>query len=269
MIHIDVKTIVKTKNEKLAAKIPHLAFKLFEKIIHQDEINEILSLYGDLHDVEFITAVLDHLKIERKIEGLSAIDPTKRYIFASNHPLGGVDGFALAESISHHFGDVRVVVNDILMNITPVKNIFTPINKHGKQDQSYAKGLNVVVNSNIPIIYFPSGICSRKINGKIQDPTWQKSFVKKAIEGERDIIPVWIDCLNSNFFYNFALSRKRLKIKANLEMLLLPSELFKKRGSQIRIIFGTPISYENLVNSKNIVETTKQIREVCYNLQTL
>lgn len=267
-MNIDIQKILEAKNPKLAAKFPALAYRLFEKIICQKEINEILSLYGEQRGVEFITSVLNHLEIERKIEGLSDIDPTKRYIFASNHPLGGVDGFALAECISYHFGDVRVVVNDILMNITPVKDIFTPINKHGKQQPSYVNELNAIVKSNIPIIYFPSGLCSRKINGKIQDPDWQKSFVKKAIDGKRDIIPVWIDCLNSNFFYNFALSRKRLNIKANLEMLLLPSELFKKRGSQIKIVFGKPIAYETLIDG-NITESVKQIREVCYNLQSL
>ncbi|MEG1650006.1 MAG: 1-acyl-sn-glycerol-3-phosphate acyltransferase, partial [Rikenellaceae bacterium] len=243
--------------------------KFIEKIICQQEINEILSLYGHLKDIEFITAVLDHLKIERVVEGISDIDSTKRYIFASNHPLGGVDGFVLSECISNHFGDVRVVVNDILMNITPVKDLFTPINKHGRQVSLYAEGLNKVVKSDVPMIYFPSGLCSRRIEGKVQDPPWHKSFVKKAIEGERDIIPVWVDCLNSNFFYNFAYLRKRFNIKANLEMMLLPSELFKKKESRIRIVFGKPISYEDLIKEKDTEHTTQKIREACYRLQTL
>jgi hypothetical protein len=51
-------------------------------------------------------------------------------------------------------------------------------------------------------------------------------------------VPVFIEGQNSKFFYNFAKWRKRVGIKANIEMLFLPDEMFKQKGNTIKIHFG-------------------------------
>ncbi|MFI3320988.1 MAG: glycerol acyltransferase [Rikenellaceae bacterium] len=269
-MNVDIAKIVKNKNFKLYKKIPSFLFKLMARIIHQKEINEILTNFSTLKDAEFITATLDHLSITRDIN-FDRLEEKKEgdnsLIFVANHPLGGVDGFVLAEAIAARYGDVKVVVNDILMNIEPVKGLFVPINKHGKQSSDYASLLNDTFESKTPILYFPAGLCSRKINGRVTDLKWHNSFLKKAISHNRDVVPVMVDSLNSIFFYNFALLRKRLNIVANLEMVLLPSELFKKRGKKIKIIFGEKIEIETLKNDKSVATKVEEIRQKCYSLK--
>jgi len=112
---------------------------------------------------------------------------------------------------------------------------------------------------------FPAGLVSRKIEGKIVDLTWQKHFIKKAIEYEREIVPVYIQGRNSNRFYRLANWRKRLGIKANIEMLFLPDEMFRQKNQTIKIVVGKPIHYDGLRNRPPEVWAEFVKREV-YNL---
>ncbi len=264
---VNVREIVRDKNVALYKKIPNFLFSLLERIVCQKEVNDLLEANGHCKNVPFISSSLDYLNVTRIVDGKENIKNGKKYVFASNHPLGGVDAFVLAEAMDSQLGSAKIVVNDILMKLEPLAGICVPVNKHGKQTPENIAALNKVFMSSTPILYFPAGLCSRKIKGKIVDTKWKNSFVKKAIETERDIIPVWIDSVNSSFFYNFAAWRKRLGIKANLEMLLLPSELFKKRGKSIRIVFGEPIPYTKLAETKNIAKSVTEIKEKCYNLK--
>lgn len=265
---VDVGEVIKSKKPSLYRKLPRFVIRWFEKIVCQDDVNDVLARYGELTGVDFMSHVLDYLGIRRTSEGLEKLDRNGRYIFASNHPLGGVDGFSLAESIESYFSDVKLVVNDILMVLTPINGLFIPINKHGKQNTAYVRRFKEELQGNVPIVYFPAGLCSRKINGEVTDPKWLKTFVEKAIESGRDIVPTYVDDRNSNFFYRFANMRKKLGIKINIEMALLPGELFKKRGKgNIRIVYGTPIKHEELVNGKKSVgEWVDHIRKKTYEL---
>ncbi len=266
-LRIDIGCIIKDKAPKLYKKVPHFAITWLKNIIHQDDINVILERYGHLKDVEFITAVLNDINIRRDVIGQEHIQAGKRYIFASNHPLGGLDGFALAEAIERLCGKVKLVVNDLLMNLIPIKGIFTPINKHGRQNPAYIHSLNEVLQSDVPVIYFPAGLCSRRIKGRICDLEWKKTFVQKAIDFDRDIIPVYVSGKNSNFFYTFANVRKALGIKVNIEMILLPAELFKKKDKgKLTIIFGEPISVSRLRTEHTPLEWASVIKDRCYEL---
>ena len=267
ILTIDVRSVVRNKNRALYRKIPGFAFTALERVIRQDDINDILTRFGHLRDVPFISAVLNDLKIERESRGLDTLPKEGRYLFVSNHPLGGLDGFALAEAIQRHFGDVRLVVNDLLMNLIPIRGLFTPINKHGRQSSSYVRQLNELLDGTLPVVYFPAGLCSRRIGGRVTDLPWKKTAVQKALESQRTVVPVYVCDENSKFFYTFANIRKKLRIRVNLEMLLLPSELFKKRGKgHIRLFFGTPVSPQELNNGWSAVQWTEELRKRCYAL---
>jgi putative hemolysin len=140
-----------------------------------------------------------------------------------------------------------------------------PVNKHGSQGSLAARRLNEAFNSENQIITFPAGLCSRKIAGKIQDLEWKKMFITKAVEHKRDIVPVYFEGKNSNFFYNLANLRKRLKIKFNIEMLFLPRELFKAKGSTYTIHFGEPVPWQTFDSSKNRQQWTDWMKNIVYN----
>jgi putative hemolysin len=121
--------------------------------------------------------------------------------------------------------------------------------------------------SDAQILYFPAGLCSRSINGKIEDLEWKKSYITQAINYKRDILPVYFEGRNSGLFYRLANIRKKLGIKFNYETILLPREMFKKKNSKFDIYIGKPVSWQNLSNEKSVAEWNKTIRERVYSLK--
>ena len=96
---------------------------------------------------------------------------------------------------------------------------------------------------------FPAGLVSRlHPDSRIRDLQWKKSFVTKAVEYHRLIVPVKFEALNSMKFYRIAKWRKKLGVKVNVEQALLPSELCKSRGKHFVIRFGEPVDPSRLVS---------------------
>jgi putative hemolysin len=212
-----------------------------------------------------VNSLLKHLNVTYTNYGLDKLPKEGRYLFVSNHPLGGFDGVILMSAIGKKYPNVKFVVNDLLMYLRQLRPLFLPVNHHGKQSSSYYKSLQDAYNSDDQILYFPAGLCSRKIKGVITDLPWKKSIIKIAKNHKRDIIPVLFDGRNSNFFYNLSNFRTVLGIKANLEMLYLSDELFRQRNMHFNLYMGEPISYQFLENG-SVTEMLSFVRNSVYAL---
>jgi len=267
ILSIDVKKVIAGKAGSKARLVPNFIINYLKRIVHQDEINGLLYKYHDKTGVDFAKAVLSDMGISYNIHHDTLTDLNRRYIFVSNHPLGGLDGMVLISYLGDKFGDLKFVVNDLLMHIKPLEPIFVPINKYGKMRQENAKRIFEAYNSDAQILNFPAGLCSRKIKGEITDLKWKKSFISKAIECERDIVPIFFSGRNSNFFYRLANIRKALRIKFNIETLYLPDEMFRQNGCTFDIYMGEPIPYTHLKDGRSAAEWTQIIRERCYVLK--
>jgi putative hemolysin len=114
------------------------------------------------------------------------------------------------------------------------------------------------------VLIFPAGLVSRKQKGLVRDLSWKKSFVTQAIDHKRLVVPTFIEGANSKFFYNFAQLRKRVGIRANIEMLFLPDEMFRANKKTIRIHFGKPFSYQVFDQSKSHKEWADLVYEFIY-----
>ncbi|MDR1896417.1 MAG: 1-acyl-sn-glycerol-3-phosphate acyltransferase [Prevotellaceae bacterium] len=248
LLTIDLDRTFYEKNPKAYKLLPKFVMNYLKRIVHQDEVNEILTAYGGNHrGLSFNRKVLEHLKISYETKNEENLPPKDgRYIFVSNHPLGGLDGIVLIDFIGHHYGNVKFVVNDLLMYLTPLTDVFAPINKLGRQSSDYVIGIDELYSSDKQVLYFPAGLCSRKIKGEITDMEWKKSFVAKAIKYKRDVVPLYFNGQNTNFFYNLSNFRKFLGIKTNIELLYLSDEMFGKRGARFQVTVGESIPYQNL-----------------------
>ncbi|MCT4603175.1 MAG: 1-acyl-sn-glycerol-3-phosphate acyltransferase [Marinifilum sp.] len=265
-LKIDIEKVFASKSEKLAKLLPGFILRYLKRILHQDEINDFLSRNYQKQGVDFADSVLEELDIKFKIEGLENIDKNGRYLFASNHPLGGPDGIILISIFGREFDSIKFLVNDILMNIKNLSDVFIPINKHGGQAKAAALLLENAYQSDATILTFPAGLVSRKQKGKIKDLEWKKSFIAKSIKHKRDIVPIHIDGRNSNFFYNLANLRKFFGLKANLEMLYLPNELYKQKGKTFTVRIGKPVSYKTFDKSLTYDKWAEKIKEETYKL---
>ncbi|MDR1273135.1 MAG: 1-acyl-sn-glycerol-3-phosphate acyltransferase [Odoribacteraceae bacterium] len=259
---IFIKPLFKSKNPGLARWIPSFVFSWLERVIHQGEINEFISAYGDRKGLDFARAILEYLRVDFRVEGEENLpDPGGRYIFASNHPLGGPDGIILIAFLGERYPNLKFPVNDLLMNLKNLNDIFLPVNKHGGQAKEAAAGIENAFASDAQVITFPAGMVSREYRGEIKDPEWQKSFIAKAIKHRRDIVPVRVSGTNSPLFYRVFRFRQFFRIKLNLEMMLLPRETFKKKGSTFTLKVGRPIPWQSLDKSKTMKEWAREIQE--------
>ena len=267
-LQIDVGEVLRSKNPALAGVVPSFIINYLKRIVHQDDINEILKRYRDLKDAEFIGAALDYFSIKYNVCGSENIPTEGRYFFVSNHPLGGLDGLVFIFELSRYFREIKFPVNDILMNIKNLSGIFLPVNKHGAQAKDAIRALEEAYASDYQILYFPAGLCSRKKGGVIKDLVWHKSFISKAIQHKRDIVPAYISGKNSNFFYNLANLRTFLGIKSNFEMLYLPDEMFRQKEKKITLVFGKIIPWQTFDNSKSSLEWADWVKSKSYELES-
>lgn len=261
---IKIREVIHKKSPKLARWIPKPLVSYLERVIHEDEINYIMTKYHDDMGLDFVDSLLSELKVQVHLEGVEHIPLDEPVIFASNHPLGGLDGVAFMQAIGKYRKDVKFLVNDILMNIRNLEPLFIPVNKLGGQSKTGIAAIENAYASDQAVLVFPAGLVSRKINGRIVDLEWKKSFISKAKKYKKDIVPVYIDGRNSNFFYNLARLRNKIGLKANIEMLYLPDELFAQRGKDITIRIGKRIPYTHFDNSKNERQWAAEVKDIVY-----
>jgi 1-acyl-sn-glycerol-3-phosphate acyltransferase len=263
---IDLEKVIAGKSPRLLKTIPRFIIRYLKRVIHEDDMNKFLAEHGHKQGVEFIDEVLRYMEVNYLVEGIDNIDQNGRYLFASNHPLGGLDGMILIHLLGQKYPDVKFPVNDLLMHVKQLHSVFIPVNKHGAQSQQNARMLEEAYASSTQILYFPAGLCSRKFRGGIKDLEWKKSFITKAVKHHRDIVPVFFSGKNSSFFYNLSKLRGFLGIKANIEMLYLVDEMFKQKGKSITIKIGKPIPYSDFDNSKTPQEWALWVKESVYKM---
>lgn len=99
------------------------------------------------------------------------------------------------------------------------------------------------------------------------DLEWTKSFIIKAVEFQRDVIPVHFEGKNSRFFYNLANLRKASGIKFNFELVYLPDEMYKNSNQTFTITFGKPIPWQTFDKSKTAAEWAQFVKEEVYSLK--
>lgn len=267
MPKIDIGAVLRAKAPRLARWIPRPLVAWLRRTVHEADVNHILENYWELPPQEFVRACFRDWGVTYSMEGLEKLDPRGRYLFVANHPFGGMDGMMLADKLIERFGDARVVVNDLLMHVEPLRPLWIPVNKYGTQNTAYARQMDEAFFGDLPILTFPAGLCSRRIGGVITDTEWKISFLKKAYASQREIVPVFVEGRLSNFFYGVDRLRKALGMKFNIEMLWLPDEMFSQGGKHFRMAAGDPIPVAELQHLGSLREQAEWVRTKTYLLE--
>ena len=263
---IDIEKEFRNSKSRFFRLIPQFAISLLRRLVHEDEMNMTIHLSRELDGVPFVEDVLRNWNVVIRINGGENIPVSGRFIFVANHPVGAIDALAFLCLIHRHLKSVISPSNEMLGRIPNLRSVMVGINVFGKNTKKTAAELEELFSSDTPVMIFPSGEVSRRKNGIIRDPAWQKTFVTKAVQHNRDIIPVHISGRNSGLFYFVANLRKLLGIKMYLETILLPREMMNQRNSTVVLKVGTPIPYQSLTGEKTHMEWAQSIKEIVYNL---
>ena len=163
---------------------------------------------------------------------------------------------------------LKVIVNELLMYMEPINGLWAPVNKVGRLSREQVEEQQRMWESGTDVLTFPAGACSRlqRIDGhwQIQDLEWQKNFIQRAREYQRDIVPIYFEGRNSWFFYFLALLRKWLHIKLNIEMLYLVDEMYGAHGKHFKVHVLPPIPYTTFDNTKSPKAWAQFVKSIVY-----
>ncbi len=264
--HIDIEKVMSNKGVKL----PKFAIRLLERILHLDEINRTIYMDREWFGLDFVEHFLEgsepyNLNVKVKTVGLENLPREGYPMVAGNHPLGGPDGLALMGAVGRVRKDIKFPVNDFLLYLPGLKELFFPIDKVNR-NRALAS-LEEAFASENALLYFPAGVCSRLQHGEIRDLEWKATFIKKCTKYHRDLVPVYTDARNRMRFYRLANIRKALGIKFNFEMALLPAEMFAQRGKTITMTFGHAIPWQTFDGRHTPAEWAALVKEHVYKLK--
>ena len=249
--------------------LPNFILRYIIKTVHQEELNIAVDRNKHRFGHDFVDAAMEEFGSKPIVIGAENIPKTGGVIMTANHPLGGLDGIAFMDVVGEHRKDIKFFVNDLLMAFKNLAPILVPVNKHGKNSSEYTKKFEETYASDECLLLFPAGLVSRKqSDGRIEDLVWKKSFVTKAIQYQKNIVPVYIDGNNSSFFYNLAYWRKKIGIKANIEMFYLVDEMYKQRGKTLTFTFGEEISWETFTKDKPAEFWSERVKQHVYALKS-
>ena len=268
-LQFDIRAVIQRKAPN--THVPNFLIRYLERITHIRQMNAFLRKHTTERDYDFIRVVLDEeLGCSASIEGIENIPTDGRpVIFVSNHPLGGLDGMIIAQMIhTVRPKPIKVIVNDLLMHMEPLAGLWAPVNKVGRLSRVQVEEQQQMWRSETDVLTFPAGACSRlqRINGKwkVCDLEWQKNFIQRAREYQRDIVPIYFEGRNSRFFYMLALLRKWLGIKLNIEMLYLVDEMYGAHGKHFKVHVLPPVPYTTFDNTRTPKQWAQYMKELVY-----
>lgn len=268
MKYIDIEKIIKESDSDFLKRLPKFVVKLIIRIIRQEQMNQIIEKYKDFEGIHFLPKLIEEFNLTLEVKGKENLPENGKCFFVANHPFGIADGLVLTSLVAEKYGELKDIANEAFGLIPNLRPLIATVNVYGRSSKEMIAALDEVYKSSSPITHFPSGEVSRRYKGKIQDCEWQKSFINKAVSCERNVVPIYVAGQNSRLFYGINTFRRMLGIKINIELILLPHEMFNKKNKTIKVIIGEPVSYTTFDKTHTAHEWAQIVRKKVYNLPT-
>ncbi|HIQ40140.1 MAG TPA: hypothetical protein EYH46_03085 [Sulfurivirga caldicuralii] len=233
---------VKQTLTRRAPRLAPLLWPLARRLLHLEDIDAFMARHSHLDAANFTAAVLDYFNTTYNAPACPVSDEGPVVIFA-NHPLGALDALALLHWVQQQRPDTRIVANHWLKAFTPlvpaliaVDNFTTRAGGHKRCWQQ----MNAHLQQGGVLLIFPAGEVSRLSLQGVRDRRWHSSFVRLARSHHAPLLPVRIHARNSPLFYAASL------VDDALGTLLLPHQMYARRGQSIRLQPGKMIAPQTL-----------------------
>lgn len=243
------------------------------KLFALDKVNDIHARHCDHPGPQFCREVVEELQMKLRIDNEQILDslPEGPFITVSNHAYGALDGIVLIDIIGSRRPQFKVMVNMILNYISAMRPNFIAVDALASDDpKKRAVSMNGIreaiaqVRSGQPLGFFPAGAVS-KLNrhGWLEDREWQPSIGRLIQQLKVPVIPIYFHGGNSWWFNFLGL------VSWQLRTLRLPAEVFNKKGKEMHISIGEPISVEEQkANGATPEQMCAFLKEKTYSLRT-
>ena len=264
---INIKALATRVSPKLGKLIPKFMYNKFEKILHIKELNTFFEAHCNDEPQAFLDAVVEFLDIKLVLEDNAGLGESaealkgQSVMFVSNHPYGGPEAMVLFDWIHRNFSDCRLVAQAFLKFIKP-------LGKTCVYNKKEVRSLMNAVADKTSLLIYPAGYCSRKLSfGEVFDYDWKASFVKIAKKNNMPIAVFYTDGQLSPRMHRWTKFRRIFHIKTSFETMFLVDEMFKLKGSTMKIVLGDVIDPNKLEDSVSKEEWAARIRQYCYELR--
>ncbi len=226
----------------------HRARAIAERVLFSG-LHELMRAACRLDGPNVFENVLRALDIE--IHSPSAewqrIPESGALVVAANHPTGLLDGAIAAAVCLRRRPDVRILVNHLLPSHAAVDPYLIRVDPYGRSGSVEANRGSMRqavrwLKSGGALIVFPAGDVSR-IDWKhwaVEDPDWNPAVARLIRAGGASVLPLHIRAGNSPVFHLLGAMHPRLRTAR------LPFEMLNKRGAEVSVRVGTPVSLRKL-----------------------
>ena len=247
--------------------------KLF-RLAAFDKVNQIHSNHYTLRGSAFTSAMLSDplMNVSYEVHNREVLMqlPEGAFITVSNHPIGSLDGIILIDIFASIRPDFRVMVNEMLSNISAMGDNFISVipktddNKESNNKNTYGIRLSLSqIRGGHPMGFFPAGAMSfyNKKLKKVRDLPWTHSIIRLIRKANVPVIPVYFDCVNSGFFYRLG------RISWKLRSVFVAREAFNKKGQTLHVYLGNPIPPQNIKTTSNDDDLADFLYNATYNVK--
>jgi putative hemolysin len=204
--------------------------------------NRALKAAGGVEGLPFVDRSLTVLGASSKVnpgdrENIPVDGPL---LVVANHPLGIVDALALLQLVGSVRQDVRILGNDWLNLVEPLRPLLLPVDVFGKGAASKLRNIYRALDNGEALIVFPAGEVSRLGPSGLRDGRWSDGFARLALRSKAPVLPVHIAARNSAMFYGLSMLAKPLSTA------MLPREAVTPLRQQIGFTVGALVGAEEL-----------------------
>ena len=236
----------------LESRFPGLASKpivgpslvnFLKHLCHEAEFRAFEEKHPHLEGFDFVEQVLElfdfsYRVMDRERENI----PTRgRVVIVANHPIGSLDGLALLKLVSEVRRDVKVVANEMLYSLEPLRSLLLPVDAfNNRTPRENLRAIRKHLNDEGALIIFPAGEVSRFGPQGVRDGKWSSGFLRFAAQAQAPILPMFVDGRNSIFFYALSMLAKPIST------LWLVREMFKQAKKHVDVRVGSLIYPEQI-----------------------
>ena len=270
MSMVNVEQLLEAKYPAFSSKpdlITRPTVAILKKLLRERELNIFFAKCGELEGMEFVDKMLEDFNFSYSVVGREKenIPAEGRVVIVANHPLGILDGLALIKMVSEVRPDVRIVANDVLMQIKPLQSLLLPVVNLGQgSNRTNIDAIDAALANEEAVIVFPSGEVSRVGPTGIKDGRWHGGFLRFAERAKASVLPVYLGGKNSALFYTLAM------IFRPLSTLMLVREMFEQKTMTLPIRIGELIPWQeiaalNVPREEKIKRINRQVYGVSSN----
>jgi putative hemolysin len=225
-----------------------------------EETLEFLDRSAGLHGMAFLEAARSFLQLDYRVQaGTAAPLPAQgRLLVVANHPSGARDALALLHWVLQQRPDARIVANDLLGQIAPLRDMLLPVRiLGGRISPGSVRAVERALAQERCVIVFPAGEVSRLRPHGIRDGRWQRGFLRFARRSGAPIVPVRIRARNSALFYGASAMFKPVGTA------LLPREMLPHPRQRMELCVGQPLQ---LRQDESDPQAARRVRRAVYTL---